>query len=148
MKTLLFTLLFLIGGAAYAQEVSLPQFLLELMAAIKSMGGLSTMAVISVVLTLLISSTKVSALAKYTWEKLNASVKPFVAPGLALLLGLVQLWLADKAPSLADVAAYLFAGVGSSYLHSILDGLKALPGIGKGLQIFIDLMEAALGGKK
>lgn len=147
MKKLLFAVMFLFGASAYAQEVSLPAFLLQLMDAIKQMGGLGTMAVIASVLTLLISSMKVSALAKYTWEKLPELAKALAAPVLALMLGVVMLGMDGKTLNLASAAAYLFAGAGAVFLHQILDGLKTIPGLGKGMQVVIDLLEAALGGK-
>jgi hypothetical protein len=150
MKTIKLFSLTLIAGllysaVSYAQEVPLSVFLMQVIEGIKSMGGLDAMGVVALVLNLLISSMRVSVLAKYTWDKLNDSVKPLLAPVLGLLLGL---FVMGKDLSLGAAAAYLFAGAGAAYLHTFIDGLKKLPGLGKWLVALIDLIEAALPGNK
>jgi len=102
------------------------EFLNQAMEALKSFGGLLFPAKVAVIITLLISSMKVSFL-KPHWDKLGEN-KPFAAPILSLLAG-VLFMLVQKPFSWAGLSVWLMSGLGSVALHDILDALKSKPGI-------------------
>lgn len=102
------------------------EFLNQALEALKGFGGLAFPAKLAVLLTLLISSMKVSFL-KPQWDKLGI-YKPFAAPVLSMIAG-VLFMIAQKPFSWAGLSVFFVAGVGSIALHEILDAFKKMPGI-------------------
>ena len=143
MKWFLMILMFLLPGYVFAQEaVASSDFLAQVLEAVKGMGGLSGAAKVSTIVMLLISSMKVSALAKY-WDKLGTA-KPWASPLLGVLIGLASLWSGGAAPTLAQLGAYMLAGAGALHLHELLDLAKKLPKVGPVYIKLIDLIEGVL----
>lgn len=146
-----FLLLGLLSTSAFAQvadgaaQLPAADFAAQVLQAIKSMGGVSTLVKVSVVLTLIVSSMKVSFLNQLIWSKLG-SVKVFVAPALAIVVGVIEMMSGGSKLSLPMLMAYLAAGGGAVALHEILDALKSIPGIGSVWIALIDLVSSALGG--
>jgi hypothetical protein len=112
------------------------------------MGGLSWAAKIAAVITLVVSSMKVSFLRGLIWDRLPSFLpKVIVAPALSLVAGTL-LMVSGSGFSWSGLGAYLFAGLGSVILHELLDGIKNLPGIGATVQMVIGVIQGLLGGKK
>ncbi len=103
-------------------------FLTELATAARSLGGLSTLAKAVVIITLLVSSLKVTVLRKYVWSRLG-SAQVLVAPLLALTAGLLGLGSGGAPLTPAVVVAYLTAGGGAILLHELLDAAKRVPAV-------------------
>lgn len=124
--------------------VSPQDFFAQVLAAIQSFGGLSFMPKVAGIVTLVISSIKVSFINKYVWSKLGAA-QTWVAPVLGLLAGILGLGTTGHI-TLASVFAYISAGAGAIVLHELLDSVKAIPGLGAGFVAVINLIEGVLGG--
>jgi len=125
--------------------VSPGDFLTQVLAAIQSFGGLSTMLKISAVIMLIVASMKVSYLNTLIWSKLGAA-QVYFAPVLGLIAGCLGLGTPGVAVTGATIFAYVSAGGGAVFLHEILDSVKAIPGIGAVYVTVINLIESALGG--
>jgi hypothetical protein len=117
-----------ISMVAFAQQVELPvqDFFAQVLEAVKGFGGLSWGMKVGVVITILISSMKVSLIRQWTWDKVPASMKVLVAPGLALIAGIVSVGKWD-APSLM---AWVLAGGGAILIDNLLAGVKEIPNVG------------------
>lgn len=127
-------------------SVIAPQdFLTQVLAAIQSLGGLSWALKIAAVITVIISSMKVSFLNQLIWSKLGA-FQAWVAPVLGLVAGIISLY-GSGSVSLAALFAYVSAGAGAVILHELLDTAKAIPGLGATWVWVIGLIEGALGAK-
>jgi hypothetical protein len=126
-------------------DSTLSDFLTQVLQAVASIGGLSKLAMVSVCLTLLVSSMKVTFLNKLVWSHLGP-FQTWVAPILGLIAGILGLGAGGAPFSLALVFAYFTAGAGAVFLHEILDGIKLIPGLGPIWMALIDLIEGALGG--
>lgn len=125
-----------------APSLPVGDFLSQVFEVVKNLGGLSWGAKIIALITLAISSLKVSALEEKVWDKLGAA-KVLVAPVLGLIVGLISL------PSLSGpaVIAYLMAGAGSIILHQILKAIQDMPFVGAKIKIGIYFISKLLGGK-
>lgn len=121
-------------------------FLLAMVKAIQDLGGLSIFMKVSVILSLLISSMKVSAVRPW-WDKLGAG-KPWVAPGLALLAGVFGLGAGGAVVTPAMVLTYVMAGGGAIAFHELISSLKSLPGVGPKFVQAVSILESVLGAKK
>jgi hypothetical protein len=130
-------------GKPIEQEISPADFLTQIMKAIQDFGGLPTVLKIASIIMLIISSMKVSLLRKLLWDKLGDGLKPWIAPLLGLIAGILGL-ASDGEITLATVFAYISAGAGAIILHELLDSVKKIPGIGPVYQTIIDLIQAAL----
>ncbi len=125
--------------------MSLPDFLSQVLAAIGQLGGLSTLMKLSLLITIVISSMKVSFLDELFWSKLGA-FKVWLAPILGLIAGVLSLSMNGQDISWAALFAYMSAGAGAVFLHEILDSVKAIPGLGWVWVKLIDIIEKSLGG--
>jgi hypothetical protein len=123
-------------------EMGLDHFLAEVFSAVQGFGGLSWGGKIIVIITLLISSMKVSLLRSYVWDRLGPA-KVLLAPALGLVAGLMS--LDDK--SLPALTAYVMAGAGAILLHQLLDALKETPYIGEKYLWLVDGAKKLLKGK-
>lgn len=136
-------------AAASASDDSAPlpaaDFFAQVLQAIQKIGGVGKLMAISLVLTLLVSSTKVSFLNELVWSKLGA-LQVFVAPVLSAIAGVLGLGSNGAPLTLALVFAYLLSGGGAVYIHQVLDALKALPGLGSMYVALIEIVSKALGG--
>lgn len=131
---------------AWAQTPTPPaDFLAQVLEAIKSFGGLSTLLKISAVITLIIASMKVTFLNELIWQKLGAA-KVYLAPVLGLIAGILGIGTGGAPITIPLIFAYVSAGAGAVFLHEILDTIKALPGLGAIYITIIDLIEGVLGG--
>lgn len=137
---------FLLFAQEVAQEIPPQEFLNQVLTAIKAFGGLSTVAKISTIILIIISSMKVSFLNQLLWSKLGEA-KVWVAPLLGLVGGILDLGLNGTPITLASVMAYVAAGAGAILLHELLDSLKAVPGIKDVYIKAIDFIKKILGGK-
>lgn len=126
--------------------VTLAEFVAQVMRTSETIGDLPTMLKISAVITLLVSSLKVTAFRRLIWERLGAG-QVLVAPTLGLLAGLVGLGTTGPV-TLPIVLTYVMAGGGAVFLHELLDALKALPGLGAAYIRAIELIQRALGGEQ
>lgn len=120
-------------------------FLSQVFAYVKGLGGISFMLKISGLITLIIASMKVSFLNNLIWSKFG-NFKAFVAPLLSLIIGVISLGAGGAHITFAAIGAYLFSGGGAVILHEILDTLKAIPGIGPVYVSFINWVSSSLGG--
>lgn len=140
---LLFTAMFGVMGIAFAQagEVPVEGFISQLLQVVSGLGGMSGMAKLAAILTLIISSMKVSFL-KPLWDKVG-SAKVWVAPVLSLIVGIVSL----EHITGPGILVYLSAGVGSIAIHEVLDLVKKIPGLGPIWVSIISMISSLLGGK-
>lgn len=145
----LFMMTSLVCAYAFADEsVMEPQdFFAQMMTAIQGFGGLSTMLKISAIITLVVSSMKVSFLNALVWSKLG-NAKAWVAPVLGLIAGVLGLGADGNPITVASVMAYVAAGGGAVILHELLDTIKAVPGLGPAYIGIISMIQATLGGAK
>lgn len=120
-------------------------FLSQVLAFIKSFGGLSMVLKIAGIVTLIISTMKVSILNQLIWSKLG-KLKAWLAPFLGLVAGVLMLSIDNHAITLAAVMAYVASGGGAIYLHELLDTIKGIPGLGQFYVSAIDSVEKMLGG--
>lgn len=126
-------------------EIILPtDFVMQLVYAIRDMGGAGTLAQVAVIVTLLVSSMKVTVLNQLVWQRLGP-FKVLAAPLFALVAGVVGLGAQGAPPSLARVVAYLSAGAGAIVLHQLLDALKAVPGLGPWYANALEVVSRTLG---
>lgn len=140
------TLSLFVCGYAFAGDVVSPQdFFALVLEAIKGFGGVSWVLKIASIITIIISSMKVSFLNDLIWSKLGA-FKSWVAPILGLIAGILML-SKDGGLTLAGVFAYISAGGGAIILHELLDSIKAIPGLGPTWIWIINMIEASLGKK-
>lgn len=116
-------------------------FLAQVFAAIQSFGGLPSVMKISIIVTLCISSMKVTFLNQMIWSKLG-SAQAFVAPVLGLVAGILGIGAGHVALTLPVIFAYLAAGSGALALHELLDAIKGIPGIGSVFVSLINLIES------
>jgi hypothetical protein len=139
--------------SAFAQEiapavadasVSVDQFMVQLLQSIQQLGGLSWVGKLSIVLTLVISSTKVSFLNQMVWSKLG-NLKAWAAPCLAVAYCLTLKATEGRLPTPQEALAYFSAGAGAIILHELLDSLKSLPWVGVKAQAAIIFIESTLG---
>lgn len=107
---------------AFAADAALPMgdFLSQSLEAIKALGGLSFVGKVASIVMLLIGSMKVDAIRAFVWDKLPIGAKPFLAPGLGLLAGILNL----HPITMAGVFAYVSAGAGAIILYELLDAVK------------------------
>lgn len=114
----------------------------QVLKAITDIGGLDTVGKIALIVTILVSSTKVSFLKTLVWDKLGAA-QAWVAPLLGLLAGILS---QGSSLTLATALAYVASGAGALVLHELLDTVKAIPGLGSLWVSVIGVIEGALGG--
>lgn len=137
--------LFLTGYAmADASVVSPGDYLALVLKVIGELGGLSWMLKIAAVVTLVLSSMKVSFLNDMIWSKLG-KFKAWAAPILGLLIGVITMQ-ANGGITLVGLMAYLSAGAGALILHELLDTVKSIPGLGPIWVSLIEAIQKALGG--
>lgn len=129
-STLAFAFLVLFKKMAFADtsimDTPLPpdQFFVQVLEAVKNFGGIPWTLQVASILTLLISSMKVTFIREYTWDKLG-NFKTFLAPTLAFLAGMFGLAVTGHF-SWPAVVAYALAGAGAIPLHEAIDALKNL----------------------
>jgi cytochrome c oxidase subunit IV len=134
-----------IGLLAFAETdpIGAIDFIIQIMKSLKDFGGMSAMVKTSIIITLIISSLKVSFLNNLIWSKLGGC-KVFIAPLLGLIGGLVT--LKSQAVSAADITVYLISGGGAVFLHELLDSIKEIPGIGPVYLTIINILTTLLRG--
>lgn len=129
-----------------AEDVPVSTFAGQVLEAISKFGGLSWVARIALLVTLLIGSMKVLPIRQYIWDKLGGA-KAWAGPLLGAILGLLQLSMSNQL-TLAGVLAWVSAGAGAIILHELLDSIKKLPGIGSVWVSFIEVVMKYLGTVK
>lgn len=127
-------------------EIPVQDFAGQVLEAISKFGGLNWMGKIALLITLIISTMKVTAIRQMFWDKLGAA-KAWAAPILGLILGILTLAMGGHL-TLAGVLAWVSAGAGALILHELLDSLKKIPGLGAMWVSFIDLVMGYLGAEK
>jgi hypothetical protein len=131
--------------AAPSPEIPVDDFLAELFRVIEGMGGAPGMVKISAIITLLLSSMKVSVLNKVVWQKLGPA-KAWAAPSMGLAAGIAGLVASGAPLTLPVLVAYFSAGSGAIVLHQLMDSLKQVPGIGGAYLRVIESASKWLGG--
>lgn len=121
-------------------------FLQQIFLTIQGMGGLSAYLKLSALITLIVSSMKVSVIRQKIWDKLGPA-KAWVAPALGLAAGVLGLGAGGAPLTLASAVAYVSAGAGAILLHELLDSVKEVPGVGKAYGRVIDAAKKSLGGQ-
>lgn len=125
-------------------EISLNDFLAQVLEVIKNFGGLPTILKISAITALFISALKVSFLNQVLWSKMG-KFKVWFAPLLGLLAGILN--LGNQGPiTFASVFAYVSAGAGAIILHELLDSVKAIPKLGSFFTTVVEMLQKALKG--
>jgi hypothetical protein len=134
-----------IGLLAFADTdpIGAIDFIIQTMNSLKNFGGVSAIVKASIVITLIISSMKVSFLNNLIWSKLGGC-KVFIAPLLGLIGGLLT--LKSQAISAADITVYLISGGGAVFLHELLDSVKEIKGIGPVYLNIINILTTLLRG--
>ena len=129
------------GAVTGASSLSFGQLLDDIVTAAQGFGGLSWALKIAVVIMCLIGLMKVSFLSSL-WAKLGA-FQAWLAPILGLALGICLL-AANGTITLAGVMAYVGAGGGAVFIRELLEGVKAIPGLGPMYVTILNLIESAL----
>ncbi len=134
---------FLFSMLCFAADTDLPvdQFFSQVFDLVKSFGGIPWTLKIAGVITILISTMKVSFIRPY-WDKLGW-LKGFSGAILGLIAGALVMMSAGTV-TLAGLAAYFFAGAGSVVVHQMLDSLKMAPFIGSGMLSVIEFISGLL----
>lgn len=141
LLTCLISVLFVSGYARADDAVAPGDFLVEVLKAVQSLGGMPWMGKLAAIITLVLSSMKVSFL-NPVWDKLGG-FKVYAAPALALILGLFNIHPFTWSAVVAYVA---FGGAGAVFFHEIMDSIKEIPGLGSVYVGFINLVQALTGG--
>ena len=128
-----------------AASLSMGDFLNSVLLAGQSLGGASWSLKIASIVMLLVGSMKVSFLNDLVWAKFGA-LKAWAAPTLGLCLGILLL-SANGQLTLASALAYMASGAGALALHELLDGIKAIPGLGPIYISIINAIEGSLPAK-
>jgi hypothetical protein len=122
----------------------------QVFALIKSWGGLESSVRISMVITLIISSIKVSFFKKF-WDSLvikvdgkTISLQILVVPVLSLIIGIYS----QGKISFEAAIAYIIMGGGAVYLHEVMDFIKSLPIVNPIVKMIVEIVGYVLGGKK
>jgi len=125
-------------------------FMGEIFALVKAWGGLSSAVKISSVITLIISSIKVSFFKPY-WDKLKFkvngqeyNVQVLFVPLLSIVIGVVG----QGKISFNAMTAYIVMGAGAVYLHEILDVIKSLPIVSPIFQVVVSVIGFIFGKPK
>jgi hypothetical protein len=126
--------------AAPAADLPLGDLLSQIMEAVKGFGGMAWGMKIAVLIGLLIASMKVSIIRPYTWDKVPASLKVWLAPFLAMVAGVAAYGKFDK----ASLIAFMLAGGGAVLLDQVLEGVKQIPGLGPQYVSAIEFMSKLL----
>ncbi len=101
-------------------SIDLATFAGQVLEAIKALGGLPWVAKIASITMLIIGSMKVDLIRGLLWDKLPEGVKPFLAPALGMLAGILSL----DPITFKGVVAYVSAGAGAIILYELLDAIK------------------------
>jgi hypothetical protein len=135
---------FFAGTFAFAADpvasVSLPEFLAQVLAQIQGFGGLPWMAKISAIVVLIVGSMKVDQVKALLWDKLPVGMKPFLAPGLGVVAGILSM----NPITLPGVIAYLGAGAGAIILYELLDAVKVAAGANAVVSMIIGMIQGVL----
>lgn len=106
---------------------ALSKFLSDVLAAVANFGGLSWMAKVAVICTLLIGSMKVDVLREKLWDKLGkikgVDVRAFLAPIFGLAAGIFTMKDQGTAITIANSLAWAGAGAGAIILYELLDAI-------------------------
>jgi len=125
---------------AYADDlIPVDVFLNQLLQSIAKFGGMGWGLKVAAIITLIVSSMKVSFL-KPIWDKLGWA-KILIAPLLSLVGALIAYFTGGVPFVFSDFMAYLFVGGGSIIMHELLDALKQMPWIGDSVKAVITLIE-------
>lgn len=119
------------------------EWLSQLFDLIAHAKGLGLLALLSGIVTLLISALKVSIFQGF-WNKLG-KFKTFLAPVLGLALAILV--SGTQGFTWQTILLAITTGAGAIALHELLDALKAVPGLSPIFRVIIELFEALLGGK-
>lgn len=132
-------IMFATVAVAQAVEPAPSDLLGALLRALADWQSVGWQAGVAALLTILISTVKLSWAQVY-WNKLGY-FKVFVAPVLSLVA------VAIAAPALDAKAMYvaITTGAGAVFLHQILDSVKKMPGLKKPISIVIDIVSKLLG---
>jgi hypothetical protein len=135
----------LIGLSSFAETDTLGtiDFISQLINSLNNFGGASSLVKASIVITLIISSMKVSFLNSLIWAKLGW-LKVFTAPTFGLIGGLLT--IKSQSVSTYDIIIYLISGGGAVFLHEILDSAKEIKGIGPVYLNIINILTAIFRG--
>ncbi len=135
----------LIGLSSFAETDTLGtiDFISQLINSLNNFGGASSLVKASIVITLIISSMKVSFLNSLIWTKLGW-LKVFTAPIFGLIGGLLT--IKSQSVSTYDIIIYLISGGGAVFLHEILDSAKEIKGIGPVYLNIINILTAIFRG--
>lgn len=138
------------GAQLLAVDPSDYTFFGQVLNLVKTWGGLEASVKISAIITLIISSMKVSFLKKF-WDalviKINGqvySLQILVVPVLSIVIGLST----QGKLSIEAVFAYLVMGGGAVYFHEIMDFIKTLPIVNPIIKVIVDIVSYVLGGQK
>lgn len=130
-----------VSNDAAQASIGADVFIADVVQGVQAIGGMSGGLKVSLIILLIIASMKVSFLNNLIWSKLG-SLQVWLAPALGLIAGLFML----PSLSLPGLFAYVSTGIGATYLHEILDLVKAIPGLGAMYVAAINWLESILGG--
>jgi hypothetical protein len=115
---------FFTSVAAFAADpvpMSDGDFFAQVFQTIGNFGGLSWIGKVSSIVMLLIAFTKTPLWKDKVFGKIPAGLRPFLAPSLGLIGGLLSI----HPLTFASAFAYVGAGAGAIILYELLDGVKA-----------------------
>lgn len=132
--------------AAPAQpEVGIGQIMQDTVKAFSDWKMVGWQLGLAALITALISTMKNSFLRGLLWDKVPNWLKLFMAPLLSLLAFVLMSGQGFSAPV---VLAAITTGIGSQYLHEMLDALKGAPFVGSKWQWVVDVLGSLLKAPK
>lgn len=140
------------AAEAVAAVVANPDtdFLTSVFAFVKSWGGLSSSVKISGIITLVLSTFKVSYF-RGMWDALKitingkvVSLQVLAVPVLSIIIGIIG----QGNMSIQAIIAYVVMGAGAVFFHEILDVIKELPFASPIFKVIMSIITSITGGKK
>lgn len=142
MKRIFLILALLVPFCAFAQEVTINDWLGQVLEFFKTAKDASGIMKASGIVFLLVGLMKVSKLS-FIWDSFG-KFKPFVAPVLALIGAVLSQVASGGKVDLSIIILALTHGAGSLALADLFDALKKVPGISKIVLAIIELIEKIL----
>jgi len=127
------------AAVAVEAEVPVKEVIEQALKVITDWKDLGWKAGLLALITLLLSTLKVSLLRTWLWDKLG-DMKVFAAP----VLGMIAVFLSMQEFSWAGALTGFTTGMGAIALHQMLDALKKRPALGAIPRMIIDFLSSIL----
>ena len=127
-------------------EMQVGQWVGDLFQVVGSLKGMSVQASMIAVITLLVSSMKVTVFRQLVWDKLGGA-KVLAAPVLSLLMVVIGALATGQKFSFGVLLVALTTGAGALALHEVLDAVKEMKFVKPWMKPAIEWISKTLGAK-